>query len=224
MRLRAKRFITVSVLLALGIGVTAWAAEAEAGGVHVRFGIDSPSSGPFPSDLFTVPDPSHNTGLRVNLPKPDCAVRVSDCRNIEVLNTLDGFNLQPRLSIPFTGPIDVNTVTSETVFLLNLGSTLVDGNPGGQVIGINQVVWDPDTNTLHVESDELLEQHTRYAVVVTHGVRDARGHRVQSQSFKAFRRSLKRITDLQDYEQTLDEALFETPFVGLLPEELSFIP
>jgi hypothetical protein len=37
MRLRAKRFITVSVMLVLGIGVTAWAEEAEAGGVQVRF-------------------------------------------------------------------------------------------------------------------------------------------------------------------------------------------
>lgn len=206
MRLRAKRFITVSVLLALGLGVTAWAEEAEAGGVQVRFGIDSPSSGPFPSDLFTVPDNTHNTGLRVSLPKPDCTVRVTECRHIDVINVLDGFNLQPRLSIPFTGLIDVNSVTSETIFLLNLGSTLIDGNSDGQVIGINQVVWDPDTNTLHVESDELLEQHTRYAVVVTNGIRDSHGHRIQAPSFKAFRRSLKRITDLQDYAQALDEA------------------
>ena len=132
-------------------------------GVQVRFGIDSPSAGPFPSNLFTVPDTSQNTGLRVNLPKPDCAVRVSDCRHIDVINTLDGFNLQPRLSIPFTGPIDVNTVTSETVFLLRLGRP-PQWKFRGQVIGINQVVWDPETNTLHVESDELLEQHTRYAL------------------------------------------------------------
>jgi hypothetical protein len=93
MCLRAKRFITLSVLLALEIGVTAWAEEAEAGGVQVRFGIDSPAAGPFPSDLFTVSDSSHNTGLRVNLPKPDCTVRVTDCRTIDVINTLDGFNL-----------------------------------------------------------------------------------------------------------------------------------
>ena len=36
-----------------------------------------------------------------------------------------------------------------------------------QKIGIDQVVWDTATNTLHVESDELLDQHTRYALIVT---------------------------------------------------------
>ena len=48
---------------------------------------------------------------------------------------LNGFNLQPRLSVPFSGPIDANSVTSDTVFLVSLGSTLSDqgymppGNP-----------------------------------------------------------------------------------------------
>jgi hypothetical protein len=36
---------------------------------------------------------SHLAGIRVNLPKLDCAVRVSDSADIDVLNTLDGFNL-----------------------------------------------------------------------------------------------------------------------------------
>ena len=33
--------------------------------------------------------------------------------------------------------------------------------PAGTVVGINQVVWDTFTTTLHVESDALLAQHTR---------------------------------------------------------------
>ena len=41
-----------------------------------------------------------------------------------MINTLDGFNLQPRLSIPFDGPIDVNTVNSHNVFLVRMGDTL----------------------------------------------------------------------------------------------------
>ncbi len=170
------------------MGVAAWPARAEAGGkVQVRFSTDIPSAGPFPSNLFAVPDSSHNTGLRVNLPKPDCTVRVTECRHIDVINTLDGFNLQSRLSIPFTGPIDVNTVTSESVFLLNLGSTLIDGNSGGQVIGINQIVWDPETNTLHVESDELLEQHTRYALYRDQRqVRTQMGIRIQLPRLSSF--------------------------------------
>jgi hypothetical protein len=31
-----------------------------------------------------------------------------------VLNALDGFNLQPQLPIPFTGPIDAASVSNDT--------------------------------------------------------------------------------------------------------------
>jgi hypothetical protein len=127
--------------------------------------------------VFTVTDPSHNTGLRVNLPNPDCAVRPTDCADIAVLNTLDGFNLQPRVSVSFSGAIDVNSVSSSNVFFVSLGDT--QGGGGGQVVGINQVVWDPATNTLHAESDELLEQHTRYALIVTNRVLDAQGQSIK---------------------------------------------
>jgi hypothetical protein len=88
------------------------ASEGEAHAVHALFDLATPLGGPFPSDRFTITDHSHNTGLRVNLPKPDCYERRSDCADIDVINVLDGFNLQPRLSIPFDGPIDVATATS----------------------------------------------------------------------------------------------------------------
>src|SRR5262249_29182540 len=131
------------------------------------FDLDSPDRGPFPSDRFTVADASQLTGLRANLPLPDAATRPSDYDDLSVINTLDGFNLQPRLSISFDGPIDVNSVNSDDVFVIRLGDTQNPQDRGGQVIGINQVVWDPATNTLHVESDQLLDQHTRYALIVT---------------------------------------------------------
>src|SRR5881396_4234013 len=85
---------------------------ALAAGVEARFDLSSPAGGPFPSDRFAVEDDSHLTGVRVNLPKPDCAARPSDCADIDVLNTLDGFNLQPRISITFTGAIDTTSVSS----------------------------------------------------------------------------------------------------------------
>jgi hypothetical protein len=155
-------------------------------GVQALFDLSSPSGGPFPSDRFAVEDDSHLTGVRVNLPKPDCATRPSDCADIDVINTLDGFNLQPRLAIPFTGPIDVSTVTSRTVFLVSLGDAR--GGRGGKIVGTNQVVWDPTANTLYAESDELLDQHTRYVLVVTSGVRDAAGDPVEaSASFRSLR-------------------------------------
>jgi len=133
----------------------------------------------FPSDRFTVHDRTQNTRRRVNLAKPDCTLNVVRCQDIDVLNTLDGFNIQPRLSIAFSGPIDVASVNSDSIFLVSLGSTLGRGSFGDKV-GINQIVWDPQTNTLHAESDELLEQHTRYALVVTDRVRDAQGHRIRA--------------------------------------------
>ena len=46
--------------------------------IHVLFGFDTPETGIFPSDVFTVADDSQKTGLRVNLPLPDCKVHVSD--------------------------------------------------------------------------------------------------------------------------------------------------
>src|SRR6185369_16351111 len=130
------------------------------------------------SDRFTVRDWTNNTFRRVNLPKPDCAVRVSDCADIDVINTLDGFSTQPRITVPFDGDIDPSTVNSSTVFMINLGDTLTLQGFGHKV-GINQIVWDPATKTLAFESDELLAQHSRYVLIVTDGVRDASGKRIK---------------------------------------------
>src|SRR5258707_1149596 len=112
-----------------------------AAGVSVKLDFSSPATSPFPSDRFTQPDWTQNTFKRVNLPKPNCAVMVSDCQDIDVINTLDGFNTQPRISVPFTGDIDPSTVNSDTLYLLNLGDTL-SGAGFGQKVGINQVAWD----------------------------------------------------------------------------------
>ena len=148
--------------------------------VHALFGLSQPSDGPFPTNRFTVADTSNITGIRVKLPRPDCAVRPSDCADVAVLNSLDGFNLQPRVSIPFDGDIDVATVTSDTLYLVDIDRDAT--------VGINQVVWDPDTTTLHLETDSLLRQHARYAVIVTRGIRDADGDHVKTT--EAFRRFL----------------------------------
>ena len=175
-------------------------------GVEALFDLTSPATSPFPSDRFTVADHDQKTGVRVSLPKPDCAARPSDCADIDVINTLDGFNLQPRLSIPFSGPIDVSTVSSSTVFLVRIGH-----GHRGDPVGINQIVWDPATNTLHAESDELLDQHTRYLLVVTDGVRGADGHRVEGDALEDFLDGDKRGHghggSFGDYRQDLREAL-----------------
>jgi hypothetical protein len=140
--------------------------------VSVSFDLSRPEGGPFPSDIFTVADVTQMTGRRLNYPLPDCTVRPTDCEDLEMVNSLDGWGLQPRVSIPFTGDVDPATLNSDTVFLLDI--------PDGRRIGINQLIWDPATHTLHGESDEVLDQHHRYAVIVTDRVRDTSGNAVKA--------------------------------------------
>ncbi len=225
----ARRFVFASTMSL----VLLWPSIVLAG-VHALFSLETPTGSPFPSDQFTVADPSHNTGRRVNLPISDCAVRRSDCEDLAVINTLDGFNAGPRLSIPFDGPIDVTTVISKTVFLVDLGSAVrhCDAGPmrdcdedqredrswndhsrddGRRVIGINQVVWDASTNTVHVESNELLDQHTHYAFIVTNGVHAEDGSSVQaSEAFRRFRHTVR-----GEYKQALLDAIQAAHRVGV---------
>jgi hypothetical protein len=162
------------------------------GGVHALFNLDVKNEAPFPTNWFTVSDRSNLTNRRVNLPLPDCKVFVSDCEDLNVINELDGFNLQPRLSIPFDGPIDVHSVNSQDVLLINLGDTVDGREHGDHVVGINQVVWDPDMNALHVRSEQLLDQHSRYALIMTNGLRGADGSPVEAtEAFRSFRHSVR---------------------------------
>jgi len=190
--------------------------SAEAGGVHPQFNVQSPTQSPFPSDRFTVLDSSQRTNLRVNLPLPDCATHPSDCLDLALLNQLDGFNTQPRISIPFDGAIDPSTVTSQTVFILRIGNLSDPADFHPQTIGINQVVWDPATLTLFVQSDEHLTQDTGYLLVVTNGVRDAAGDPVEaSDAFAHFRHDL-------NFGQTKDPQLklYRKTLITLLNEDL----
>ena len=175
---------------------------AAGAGVSVRLDYSSPSTSPFPSDRFTRIDFTQNTFKRVKLPKPNCAVQPSDCADIDVINTLDGFNTQPRITVPFTGNIDVATVTSDTVYLVDLGDTL-SGAGFGQRVGINQVSFDVASKVLVFASDELLNEHSRYLLVVTNGVRDAAGDPIEGRGFERFKREPSdeesRDHDLMDY-------------------------
>ena len=129
-----------------------------------------------------------------------------------MINTLDGFNTQPRITVPFTGDIDPATVKSDTVYLVNLGNTL-SGMGFGQRVGINQVFWDAGSKTLVFESDALLQQHSRYALVVTNGVRDATGDPIEVGQFARFRRGPNadeardeaRDDELMEYRKSLSD-------------------
>src|SRR5689334_17682841 len=79
---------------------------ATAANTEVLFNTQDRSKTIFPSNLFTEIDLNQNTLLRVSLPLPDCTASQVRCDDLSVLNTLDGFNPQPRISIPLSGPID----------------------------------------------------------------------------------------------------------------------
>ncbi len=196
-----------------------------AAGVHPLFHVQSTNQWPFPSDRFTVPDSQQNTNQRVNLPLPDCTTHPSDCLDVALLNQLDGFNTQPRISIPFDGAIDPFTVTSETVFLLRIGNLSDPAGIHPQTIGINQVVWDPATLTLFVESDQHLDQHTSYLLIVTNGVHDAAGDPIESSdSFTDFRHDLNfgqtKDPQLKRYREALIRSLADD-VLGVVAPALS---
>src|SRR3712207_2850602 len=79
-------------------------------GVRVEFDPRNPAVGPFPSDFLTIPDAGQRTGVRVNLPGGYCLQPTSACREIALLNQLDGFNIQARMTVKFSGTIDSNTL------------------------------------------------------------------------------------------------------------------
>lgn len=176
---------------------------------HPLFNLQSTTQSPFPSDRFTAFDSQQLTGLRVNVPLPNCATNPSDCADLTLVNQLDGFNLQPRLSIPFDGTIDVSTVNSNTVFLVQVPSSFkVDGDAfhGFQpnIIGINQIVWDPASLTLFAESDQHLDQRSSYLLIVTTGVHDAAGNPIRaSHDFQDLNAGDSADARLRQYRQAL---------------------
>ena len=130
----------------------------------------TPDTRVMPSNRYTLPDASQLTGLRVNLPVPICdSTNSSVCDDLRLLNLQDGFDLRPRITVPFSGPIDVSTV--------NAASLYVTG-PHGFRTPVAQLVWDPSTNVLAGEPSDFLSEATTYTVAVTNGIKDPSGHSV----------------------------------------------
>ena len=209
--------------------------------VHARFDLSTPTGSPFPTDRFTVADADQHTDRRVNLPLPDCGAAPDECDDIAVLNTLDGFNVEPRVSIPFDGAIDPRTVNNGTVFLVSvpdavggavpteeaLDAALRDGSaPRVAVLGLNQIVWDAASHTLHGYADRALDQRARYAVVVTRGVRDTSGAPIDaSAAFKSYRDQLAGSPDpvLRWYRGELLRAEHAARLAGVRRHELAAV-
>jgi len=139
----------------------------------------------FPDDAFTVRDRAQATRRRVNFRRgvdyPTVRGRVrrgctradySICDAFSQLNKLDGFDLQPRVSVPFTGSIRLSSVNDRDFF--------VTTSRGAFVSGLRQVTFDPATRTLAGISARFLREGTSYRIRVTTGIRDSRGRRVRA--------------------------------------------
>lgn len=117
----------------------------------------------FPSDDLTVPDAKQATGLRVNLlyacltlpgEPPDCPPPPGAA----AVNQLDGFSLNPRITVRFSGPVDTDTLLS-TIFITPADTPF-------DVISINQVIYDPQTFTVYAKPNRVLEQQRKYRLIV----------------------------------------------------------
>ena len=153
-----------------------------ASGVTVNWNPQDPTIGPYPTDVLTTPDSTQKNGMRINLPMPDCATAPSDCQDVQLLNQLDGFQTVPRITVNFSGPIDVNSVHHAIYYVAldNLTNEERGINYTGQMLYTTQMIYDPTTNTLYGKPDGNLDQHRQYLIVVTDVIRDMAGDPVQA--------------------------------------------
>ncbi len=144
---------------------------------RVLFDTRAPNASPFPTDTLTVADPAQKTGLRMSLPLPDCTAEPSTCNEIRLINELDGFNLNPRISVRFSGPVNVDTLRNGVyvIWLDDLTNEEYGLQPVGHITPMNEMLYDPATNTAYAKPDEFLSGHRRYALVVTDAIGDLAG-------------------------------------------------
>jgi len=142
-------------------------------------------SGIFPDNAFTVADASQLTGRRINfregidypniggVVQPSCTnADYSICDAFAQLNKLDGFDLQPRVLVPFTGAINLGSVNASDFF--------ISTDKGRFFSGLRQLTFDPATNTLAGISDGFLNENTSYRIHVTNGILDNAGRHVNA--------------------------------------------
>ncbi|TMB03027.1 MAG: hypothetical protein E6J70_06090 [Deltaproteobacteria bacterium] len=139
----------------------------------------------FPDNAFTVADASQLTGRRINfregidypniggVVQPSCTnADYSICDAFAQLNKLDGFDLQPRVLVPFTGAINLGSVNASDFF--------ISTDKGDFFSGLRQLTFDPATKTLAGISDAFLSEGTSYRIHVTNGILDTAGHHVHA--------------------------------------------
>src|SRR4051794_13561447 len=179
------RLLRVGTALACaGMAAAAGLPAASAARVSVKRGAHY-GQRIFPDNAFTVRDARQLTGRRVRFRlgvdypivggvlKQRCtSATYSICDGFAELNLLDGFDLQPRVTVPFTGAIKLASVTPASFFLTT--------RSGKQAGGFRQLTFDPKSHTLAGISDQFLQENTTYRIHVTSAITDATGRPVSA--------------------------------------------
>lgn len=141
---------------------------------RVLYQPSSPNIGPFPANVLTTPDFGQKTGLRVDLPASfeTCgpATSPSVCSNTSLLNQLDGFSVNPRLMVCFSGPVDTSTLSS--------GISILPATNSAPAISLNQIFYDPSANCAFGKPNQILNQQSQYLLLISDSVRDTSGNSV----------------------------------------------
>jgi hypothetical protein len=89
----------------------------------------------------------------------------SVCSNVGLINKLDGFSINPRIMVCFSDEIDPSTISS--------GIRIVPTGKDQTPVTINQVLYDSTSKCAFAKPDQILNQQSRYLLVVTDSVHDA---------------------------------------------------
>lgn len=155
--------------------VTALASCLSAAQTTALYNPALPISGPFPANALAVADATQRTGVRVNLPEAfetcDPSSAPSVCSNTTLLNQLDGFSVNPRVTACFSGPVSTSTLASGMQIL---------AVTNGAATSLNQIIFDPASNCVSAKPDQVLNQQSQYLFIVTDSVHDASGKKVKA--------------------------------------------
>ena len=109
--------------------------------------------------------------------KPNLAIQCPECAAV---NRTDGFALEPLIQVRFSAPVNPATLR-QGVFLIWLDTQQTVGfttYPQRYLMPVNQVGWDPATNTMYAKPDEALDHDRNYALVVSSAVKDMAGRSI----------------------------------------------
>ncbi len=131
----------------------------------------------------------------------------SVCSNLQLLNQLDGFSINPRVMVCFSDEVNPATLPN--------GIKLIPVDAPSTAISLTQFLYHHDSNAksycAYAKPNNVLNQGSRYLLVVTDAVTDSAGQKVEDGG--SFEAALK---SSDSYDESLASAL------DSLPKQLPF--